>query len=192
MFDQSRNFANWLFSIARNLCRNEYRRTNIRKETLIGEDMDFYDTKIDLFNIEEEISEKQMEEVIKNMLAELRTMAAAWDSGAGAGAEGSSSSSASASAASSDRQVMLLEQMLKRLDNLEQQVTMTAQRQEQLSSAQARRAADVSASTTPFSRAACRSASSRLRNEAMSVRRAIIGARPAPPHVDCLARIAHA
>lgn len=37
-FDQSRKFSTWIFSIAHNMCKNEYRRMEIRKDT----DIDAY------------------------------------------------------------------------------------------------------------------------------------------------------
>jgi RNA polymerase sigma-70 factor (ECF subfamily) len=35
LFDQSRKFSTWIFSIAHNMCKNEYRRLEIRKESEI-------------------------------------------------------------------------------------------------------------------------------------------------------------
>jgi RNA polymerase sigma-70 factor (ECF subfamily) len=34
-FDQSRKFSTWVFCIAHNMCKNEYRRLELRKETEI-------------------------------------------------------------------------------------------------------------------------------------------------------------
>jgi len=64
-----------------------------------------------------------------NMLAELRAMAANFTSQAGGGAAGG---------ATADRQVQLLEQLLSRMDQLEQQVTSNAQQQAALTKQQQR------------------------------------------------------
>jgi len=69
-----------------------------------------------------------------NMLAELRTMAQNYTSGAAAGG----AAAGGASAATADRQVALLEQLLQRIDKLESQVTSNAQQQAALGRQQQR------------------------------------------------------
>ena len=39
-FDPKMNFSTWIFSIANNMCKNEYRRQDIRKNTLNIENPD--------------------------------------------------------------------------------------------------------------------------------------------------------
>jgi RNA polymerase sigma-70 factor, ECF subfamily len=41
-FDSSRRFSTWLFSVAHNMCKNEYRRLSIRKNVLWDGDMDYH------------------------------------------------------------------------------------------------------------------------------------------------------
>lgn len=48
LFDPKQKFSTWVFSIANNMCKNEYRRQNIRKNTINHENPD-------IFNDEEKI-----------------------------------------------------------------------------------------------------------------------------------------
>jgi len=41
-FDASRRFRTWLFSVAHNMCKNEYRRLSIRKNVVWDSDMDYH------------------------------------------------------------------------------------------------------------------------------------------------------
>jgi RNA polymerase sigma-70 factor (ECF subfamily) len=41
-FDFTRRFCTWLFSVAHNMCKNEYRRLAIRKNVMLDGDMDYY------------------------------------------------------------------------------------------------------------------------------------------------------
>lgn len=41
-FDSSRRFCTWLFSVAHNMCRNEYRRLSIRKNVAWDGETDFH------------------------------------------------------------------------------------------------------------------------------------------------------
>lgn len=43
LFDPKMKFSTWIFSIANNMCKNEYRRQNIRKNTINHENPDFLD-----------------------------------------------------------------------------------------------------------------------------------------------------
>ncbi|MEI8117108.1 MAG: RNA polymerase sigma factor [Flavobacteriia bacterium] len=38
LFDTSRSFKTWLFSVASNMCKNEYKRMEVRKNTVLGVD----------------------------------------------------------------------------------------------------------------------------------------------------------
>jgi RNA polymerase sigma-70 factor (ECF subfamily) len=38
LFDTSRSFKTWLFSVASNMCKNEYKRMEVRKNTVHGVD----------------------------------------------------------------------------------------------------------------------------------------------------------
>jgi RNA polymerase sigma-70 factor (ECF subfamily) len=40
-FDTSRKFCTWLFSVAHNMCKNEYRRLAVRKNVLLDVNMDY-------------------------------------------------------------------------------------------------------------------------------------------------------
>ena len=41
LFDTSRSFKTWLFSVASNMCKNEYKRMEVRKNMVHGVDMSF-------------------------------------------------------------------------------------------------------------------------------------------------------
>ena len=55
-FDQSRKFSTWIFSIAHNMCKNEYRQLQLRRETnieVVAEVLfDEYDADFDTQNID--------------------------------------------------------------------------------------------------------------------------------------------
>lgn len=42
LFDPDRKFSTWIFSIAHNMCKNEYRRLAVRSNTIRDEDIDRY------------------------------------------------------------------------------------------------------------------------------------------------------
>ncbi len=65
-FDASRRFSTWLFSVAHNMCKNEYRRLSIRKNVVWIEDMDIHRA---MDNHEEE--NRQLAEEIFNEINEL-------------------------------------------------------------------------------------------------------------------------
>ena len=47
LFDTKKKFSTWLFSIANNMCKNEYRRLEVRRGTTVESDLDcFYDQEI--------------------------------------------------------------------------------------------------------------------------------------------------
>ncbi len=41
-FDSSRKFCTWLFSVAHNMCKNEYRRLSIRKNVVFDGEMEYH------------------------------------------------------------------------------------------------------------------------------------------------------
>jgi RNA polymerase sigma-70 factor, ECF subfamily len=43
-FDSSRRFCTWLFSVAHNMCKNEYRRLSVRKNVSYDGETDYQDT----------------------------------------------------------------------------------------------------------------------------------------------------
>lgn len=42
LFDAARRFSTWVFSVAHNMCKNEYRRVAVRSNTLLETDIDQY------------------------------------------------------------------------------------------------------------------------------------------------------
>jgi RNA polymerase sigma-70 factor (ECF subfamily) len=42
LFDTSRRFSTWLFSVAHNMCKNEYRRLSVRRNMISDENLDHY------------------------------------------------------------------------------------------------------------------------------------------------------
>jgi RNA polymerase sigma-70 factor (ECF subfamily) len=60
-FDPSRKFSTWIFSIAHNMCKNEYRRLNIQKETPIDVYVDYLPEKEELNFDEEDIDPAQFQ-----------------------------------------------------------------------------------------------------------------------------------
>ena len=42
LFDSSRKFSTWIFSVAHNMCKNEYRSKEVRKIMLKNENLDIY------------------------------------------------------------------------------------------------------------------------------------------------------
>lgn len=65
-FDSSRRFCTWLFSVAHNMCKNEYRRLAIRKNVILDGEMDYH---MDTDKHDEE--NRQMAEEIFNEINEL-------------------------------------------------------------------------------------------------------------------------
>ena len=70
-FDSTRKFSTWIFSIAHNLCKNEYRRLNVRKEVSI-------ETQTDTFFAdapsEADLKEIHLEEFQKDLFEQLDTL----------------------------------------------------------------------------------------------------------------------
>ena len=59
LFDSNKMFSSWIFTIAYNLCKNEYRRLAVRKRIISENEIDFSDISDDnnIFKIEENIEE---------------------------------------------------------------------------------------------------------------------------------------
>jgi len=47
LFDTKRKFSTWIFSIAHNMCKNEYRKRTVRKNMMSSNDLDQYYIKHD-------------------------------------------------------------------------------------------------------------------------------------------------
>lgn len=45
-FNMNKNFSTWIFTIASNLCKNEYRRLKVRENTTNEPDMDYHEQKL--------------------------------------------------------------------------------------------------------------------------------------------------
>jgi RNA polymerase sigma-70 factor (ECF subfamily) len=53
LFDPKMNFSTWIFSVANNMCKNEYRRQDIRKNTINVENPDILNSE-DFLNTDHE------------------------------------------------------------------------------------------------------------------------------------------
>ena len=62
-------FSTWIFSIASNLCKNEYRRKHVRRNDDLQADMDGYIHKEE--NIEEQLDMKRFEDAVQAELMQL-------------------------------------------------------------------------------------------------------------------------
>jgi len=67
-FDKSRKFSTWIFSIAHNMCKNEYRRMGIRKDTGIES---FNETLHDQEEIFPDYHDINLEDFTKDLFEEL-------------------------------------------------------------------------------------------------------------------------
>ena len=65
LFDPKMKFSTWIFSVANNMCKNEYRRRNVRKNTINNENPD-------IFTAEEYLSTNH-ESIIKLIFYQLNT-----------------------------------------------------------------------------------------------------------------------
>ncbi|MDB4091193.1 RNA polymerase sigma factor [Crocinitomicaceae bacterium] len=57
-FDPSRKFKTWLYSVANNMCKNEYKKQEVRKDTTSGLDS-HYSLKDDSSNVLSEVQDSQ-------------------------------------------------------------------------------------------------------------------------------------
>ena len=71
LFDTNRNFKTWVYTIAANLCKNEFKRNEVRKGTVNGVENHFAissDT-----NLEKEVNERHFREALDEALLKLDT-----------------------------------------------------------------------------------------------------------------------
>lgn len=71
LFDTNRNFKTWVYTIAANLCKNEFKRNEVRKGTVNGVENHFAissDT-----NVEKEVHERHFREALDEALLKLDT-----------------------------------------------------------------------------------------------------------------------
>jgi len=69
-FDPSRSFKTWAYSVANNMCKNEYKKQEVRKNTTSGIEHHEYvgDSSVNVF---EEVQEAQFKEVFDLRMEEL-------------------------------------------------------------------------------------------------------------------------
>jgi RNA polymerase sigma-70 factor (ECF subfamily) len=75
-FDQKMKFSTWIFTIASNLCKNEYRRLKVRETTRNEPDLDHHEhiQSVDVLQkIDQEDFEKAIQSELKNMDPEQST-----------------------------------------------------------------------------------------------------------------------
>jgi RNA polymerase sigma-70 factor, ECF subfamily len=60
LFDPSRRFCTWLFSVAHNMCKNEYRRVNIRKMVEWDENLEQYAGETEMWDEEKQLTADQI------------------------------------------------------------------------------------------------------------------------------------
>jgi len=68
-YDASRSFKTWIFSVAANMCKNEFKRNEIRKNTKTGIDHLYYVSSD--ANLEKVIHEKQFKDALLGALDEM-------------------------------------------------------------------------------------------------------------------------
>lgn len=61
-FDPTRSFKTWIFSVAANMCKNEFKRNEVRKNTKTG--LDHLHTVSSDSNIEKSLHEKQFKDAL--------------------------------------------------------------------------------------------------------------------------------
>ncbi len=70
LFDPSRSFKTWVYSVANNMCKNEYKRREVRKNTSSGLDSS-YNVKDENRGVLSEVHDRQFGEDLKRSLEEL-------------------------------------------------------------------------------------------------------------------------
>ncbi|MDB4088490.1 RNA polymerase sigma factor [Flavobacteriales bacterium] len=70
LFDIKRNFKTWMFSVANNMCKNEYRKQAVRKNTSYGLDEN-YQIKDTAMNAMDSLQDTQFSEKLNVELAKL-------------------------------------------------------------------------------------------------------------------------
>lgn len=71
LFDTERTFKTWVYTIASNLCKNEFKRNEVRKGTVNGVEQ-FYSLSSDA-NVEKEVHERQFRDALTEALMKLDT-----------------------------------------------------------------------------------------------------------------------
>jgi RNA polymerase sigma factor (sigma-70 family) len=69
-FDQSRNFKTWFYSVANNMCKNEYKKQEVRKNTVSGID-ESYSFKDSNTNVLNEVQDKLFASSFEKSMTEL-------------------------------------------------------------------------------------------------------------------------
>ncbi|TNE54601.1 MAG: RNA polymerase sigma factor [Bacteroidetes bacterium] len=69
-FDRSRNFKTWFYSVANNMCKNEYKKQEVRKNTSYTLDTG-YQIKDHQGNVEREVQESMFQQAFEEKLEEL-------------------------------------------------------------------------------------------------------------------------
>ncbi len=69
LFDTNRNFKTWVYTIASNLCKNEFKRNEVRKNTSNGLDHHFHLSGED--NVEQTVNDRQFKEALDEQLSRL-------------------------------------------------------------------------------------------------------------------------
>lgn len=70
LFDPSRKFKTWVYSVANNMCKNEYKKQEVRKNTSSGLD-GHYALSDSSANVEKEVHESRFKEMLDMNLEEL-------------------------------------------------------------------------------------------------------------------------
>lgn len=70
LFDPSRSFKTWVFSVANNMCKNEYKKQEVRKNTSNGLDQN-YTVSDTSANVMQEVQEVQFKEQFLDSLDQL-------------------------------------------------------------------------------------------------------------------------
>jgi RNA polymerase sigma-70 factor, ECF subfamily len=73
LFDSKKKFYSWIFSVANNMCKNEYRRKEVRKHVNQIENMDdlSHESKSDYFPAEKKFDQKQFRSALQNELTKM-------------------------------------------------------------------------------------------------------------------------
>jgi len=71
LFDTERTFKTWVYTIASNLCKNEFKRNEVRNGTVNGVEQ-FYSLSSDS-NVEKEVHERQFRDALTEALMKLDT-----------------------------------------------------------------------------------------------------------------------
>lgn len=67
LFNAEKKFSTWIFSVAHNMCKNEYRRLAVRSNTFHSHDMEQYAYIVDSDSHESQISANQIFEEIDSL-----------------------------------------------------------------------------------------------------------------------------